>query len=206
MIQYKRQFLFTLLALLAVAGQGCSSESGDLSDSSGQQDNASLDTTVIQKMDPVEYVEPLFMIDNGNLTVNGVALVFNESSIETLAEALGPWEFTFSNAAYTNYAWEAYGLYAQVGYTKNVQHIMLLNDPTGHNETWGMEMSPFQGMVIVDGYLISSEVTMAELQAVLDYEVDQGSLGYDIESSPCEVNVILSESGQGLRRIWLSGS
>jgi len=195
-----------MLVAISSLELGCSGESNEPSVAQNQTNNTPQSTSTIEKIDPAEYVEPLFAIDAGNLTVNGVAFAFNESNIESLAEALGPWEFTFSNGAYTNYAWGSYGLYAQVGYTKNVQHIMLLNDPTGHNETWGMEMSSFQGMVVVDGYLITPERTTSELQAVLEYEVDQTSLGYEIESSPCEVMVIPLESGSGLRRIWLSGS
>lgn len=104
-----------------------------------------------------------------------------------------------------NYVWETMGFHAQVGYTENVQHLNFWCEPSGFNEMWGLELPPFNGMLIVDGYQIDSDVTSTELEAVLEYDVTSGERSYEIDSKPCRIWAILTEAQLELKVVLMSG-
>lgn len=158
----------------------------------------------MDKLNPEAYVEPTFSVDDGALSINGTAFILDESDVESLAEILGPWDSTFSNGAYTNYVWESGGFFAQVGYTGKVQHLQLMCEPTSFNEFWEMGIAPFGGMLVVDGYLVAPDITPSDWEVVLGYDIATSEIDYEIRSRPCSITVMLTESGDGLKRIVMS--
>lgn len=111
--------LFSFLFLSLFLSTGCSDESGDQSVSdlppslirrpksnTGREGNTEVSSNEVsgpvrqlEKLDSSLYIQPLFSVENGHLSINEVSFVLGESNIEALVEILGPWELSFSNGA-----------------------------------------------------------------------------------------------------------